>query len=198
MNVAGPCKLIYLKRLFKEDEYYNINSFHPKKKNNKNKRRKEKKKYLSNKKTEIIVYSDSENYERDYTAGHFFQNKSILNIKKVKHDPVNKEFDFNYEIEMNGPFDYLFELRGNLNKALYMEKTEKIKNYPKHLKYTLFCNEKIRNIRKKEFCIIMILFDEIKRNGNKMYKNKQFRESIDSYYFVFFNSNLGLFYDKMA
>ena len=188
MNVGGPCKQIYLKSSFKEDEYYNLNTFQTKRIKIRSKKKKVKKNFQSIlKKSDFEVKSsDSEYNERDYIGGCLLQNKSILIINKVKHDPQNKEFEINYEIQMYGPFDYLFEIRGNLNKALYNEKTEKIKNYPKHLKYSLFCNEKIRNIRNKDFCIILTLFDEVKKTGNKMYKNKQFRESIESYYFVFF------------
>lgn len=102
----------------------------------------------------------------------------------AKNDPINREFDLNFEIEMHGPFDYLFELRGNLNKADYIQKTEKIRNFPKHLKYSLFCNEYIRQIRKMDFAIISSLFEIMKRKGNKMYKKKLYRESIDNYFFV--------------
>jgi hypothetical protein len=116
----------------------------------------------------------------------------------AKNDPVNIEFDLNFEIEMHGPFDYLFELRGNLNKPEYVKKTEKIRNFPKHLKYSLFCNEHIREIRKVDFTIISSFFEIIKRKGNRMYKKKLYRESIDNYFFVYLFFNLGLLYIEVV
>jgi hypothetical protein len=99
---------------------------------------------------------------------------------------------------MHGPFDYLFELRGNLNKPEYVKKTEKIRNFPKHLKYSLFCNEHIREIRKVDFTIISSFFEIIKRKGNRMYKKKLYRESIDNYFFVYLFFNLGLLYIEVV
>ena len=172
------------KRVFKEDEYDIMTTFESHIKRNiarrprENKNKKPRKEILDDKS------SQTDYNEREYTEGCPILNKSKISSKLVKHDPINKNIEFSYEIEMYGPFDYLFELRGNLNKHDYFEKTEKIRNFPKHLKYSLFCNEKIRNIRKNEFSIIIFLFDEAKKTGNKLYKLKKFRESIDNYFFV--------------
>ena len=195
MNVASPAKQIHLKRIFKEDDYCDINSYRPRKKRRCDEKKKIRKNYQPKIKTPEVrdaKSSDTDQDEREFKGKFPSLNKCKEVVKIVKNDPPNKEFDLNYEIHMYGPFDYLFELRGNLNKPKYIEKTEKIRNYPKHLKYSLFCNEKIREIRKNDFSMISSLFEEIKKSGNKMYKNKQFRESIDNYFFVTFSLKLRL------
>ena len=172
------------KRVFKEDEYDNMTTFQTQKKRNKIRRPRENKIKKPYKAILDDKSSQTDYNEREYTGGCPILNKSSISSNIVKHDPINKNFEVSYEIDMHGPFDYLFELRGNLNKPEYFEKTDKIRNYPKHLKYSLFCNEKIRNIRKKEFSIIVFLFDEAKKTGNKLYKSKKFLESIDNYLFI--------------
>jgi hypothetical protein len=85
---------------------------------------------------------------------------------------------------MYGPFDYLFELRGNLNKGEFTQKTNKLRNMSKHLKNSLFCNEKIREVRKRDFSMVSSLFNEMKKTGNKFYKSKNYREALDNYFYV--------------
>jgi hypothetical protein len=68
-----------------------------------------------------------------------------------------------------------------MSKAEFMNKTEKIRKLPYHLKYTLFSTEEIKKLRQKEFAFIYFHFDEMKEKGNKMYKRGKFREAIDFY-----------------
>ena len=64
----------------------------------------------------------------------------------------------------------------------FLNNTRKIRKIPKHLLYTLFVNDEIKNIRKKnDFCYIAHKFNEYKDKGNKLYKKKKFREAVDSY-----------------
>jgi len=77
-----------------------------------------------------------------------------------------------------------------MNELEFLNNTRKIRKIPKHLKYTLFVNDEIKNIRKKnDFSYIAHKFSEYKEKGNKFYKKKKFREAIESYIEVKKNNN---------
>lgn len=71
-----------------------------------------------------------------------------------------------------------------MNKNEFIEKTNRIRSFPNHLKYTLFANEKIKSVRQKEFAFTHLLFEEFKEKGNKNYKKGKFKDSIDCYVMV--------------
>lgn len=98
-----------------------------------------------------------------------------------KNDPQNKEFEFHYEIQCHGQFDFFFEFRGELDKTDFAENTKILRSYPRHLKYTLFANDKIKHFRLKDFSFVYYFYEELKKKGNRLYKRGKFRESIDLY-----------------
>ena len=104
--------------------------------------------------------------------------------------PEIKEFQLYYEIPFHGKYDFVFFLRGNMEKADWTEKTKKIKNYPRHLKNTLFYqnNEKLQQIHKQNFLKIYKIYSKIKKFGINLYNNKKFRECLEQ-----FNYAYGLF-----
>ena len=104
--------------------------------------------------------------------------------------PEIKEFQLYYEIPFHGKYDFVFFLRGNMEKADWTEKTKKIKNYPRHLKNTLFYqnNEKLQQIHKQNFQKIYKIYSKIKKFGLNLYNNKKFRECLEQ-----FNYAYGLF-----
>jgi tetratricopeptide (TPR) repeat protein len=54
------------------------------------------------------------------------------------------------------------------------------------MKYSLFHNdEKITKLRTKEFPVIYFVYDEMKDKGNKLYKKRKYRESIDYYVYAY-------------
>lgn len=115
-----------------------------------------------------------------------YDGKRYFNFKIVKKDPGNKHFDRFYEIQRFGQFDFLFDIRGPYSKEEYLEKTEKFRSYPRHMKLSLFHNdEKITKLRTKEFPLIYFVYDEVKDKGNKLYKKKKFREAIDYYIYAY-------------
>ena len=57
---------------------------------------------------------------------------------KGRLDPKNKDFEEFYEIPCFGNYDFMFFLRGGLSQEEWIEKTKKMRKYPRHLKYTLF------------------------------------------------------------
>ena len=104
--------------------------------------------------------------------------------------PEIKEFQLYYEIPFHGKYDFVFFLRGNMEKTDWTEKTKKIKNYPRHLKNTLFYqnNEKLQQIHKQNFQKIYKIYSKIKKSGLNLYNNKKYRECLEQ-----FNYAYGLF-----
>ena len=127
----------------------------------------------------IDIDSDAES-QFDYNT----KSKNLLiNIfhNIVKDDPQNKHFPFFYEINFYGQYDFIFEFKGDKTKSEFSKLTTKIRQYPHHLKYTLFANEKIKALREKEFIFVFYTFDEIKEKGNKLYKRGKFRDALEAY-----------------
>jgi len=80
----------------------------------------------------------------------------------------------------------MFDLQGTLTRQEFHDKTQKLRSYPRHLKYSIFRNtdEKLIKLREKEYPIVFFIYDEVKEKGNKMYKKKKFREAINIYSYV--------------
>lgn len=68
-----------------------------------------------------------------------------------------------------------------MSKTDFADSTKQLRNFPKHLKYTLFANDKIKQFRQKDFSFVYFFYEELKKKGNRMYKKNKFRESIDFY-----------------
>ena len=106
-------------------------------------------------------------------------NQQSKNIKN--NDPIDHKFNFHYPIIFHTKYDYVFKFRGKFSKKEFLQRTIKIRSYPLHLKTSLFFYEKCNPIRKKDFSFIKIYFNEIKKKGNKLYKKRKFRESLENY-----------------
>ena len=100
---------------------------------------------------------------------------------KGKRDPSNKDFELFYEIPCFGNYDFMFFLRGNLTQEEWIEKTRKIRKYPRHLKYTLFYQnqEKLKEVHKAEFPRVFFIYDDIKQKGIRLYNRKKYREALE-------------------
>lgn len=104
----------------------------------------------------------------------------------VSKDPKNKQFGFFFEIPKFRPFDFIFDLKGQLSRSEFEEKTKMLRSYPKHLLYTLFIrDEKYKQVRQREFPIIFFLYDDIKQNGGKFYRKGKFQLAFDNYCYVY-------------
>ena len=108
-------------------------------------------------------------------------------MNKVKKDPVNKHYDRSYEIPRFGPFDFMFHMRGLLEIPEYLEKTKKLRSYPRHMRYTLFTqhDEKLQKVHEKEFPMVFFIYDDIKEKGNRLFRRKKFREAIEHYNYAY-------------
>lgn len=88
----------------------------------------------------------------------------------------------------------MFEYKGELAELDFLNNTRKIRKLPKHLLFTLFVSDEIKQIRKKnDFSFIVHKFLELKDKGNKLYKKKKYREALDAYIEVRFLSFQHLF-----
>lgn len=104
----------------------------------------------------------------------------------IKRDPANCEFEPFFEIPIYGNYDFIFEIKGTVSKEEFNLKTKNIKKMPRHLKYTLFTqDERIKIIRTKEFPIAYFIYDEVKDKGNKLFKQKKYRESLNYYNYAY-------------
>lgn len=102
-------------------------------------------------------------------------------MNKGKKDPVNKHFEQYYEIPCFGPYDFLFLLRGSLDTEEWLEKTEKLRGYPRYLRNTLFyqAQEKLQKVHEKEFPMVFFIYDDIKQKANRLYRRKKYKEAIE-------------------
>ena len=127
-----------------------------------------------NKKEEEKNASDEDSGEDEHFGG-------CPVMGRGKKDPSNKDFELYYEIPCFGNYDFLFFLRGNLTQEEWIEKTKKIRKYPRHLKYTLFYQnqEKLKEVHKAEFPRIFFIYDDIKQKGIRLYNRKKYREALE-------------------
>jgi tetratricopeptide (TPR) repeat protein len=108
-------------------------------------------------------------------------------MNKTKKDPANKHYEECYEIPRFGPFDFMFHLRGMLEPEDYLEKTKKVRSFPRHMRHTLFLqnNEKLKKVHEKEFPMVFFIYDDIKEKGNRLFRRKKFRECIENYNYAY-------------
>ena len=104
--------------------------------------------------------------------------------------PEIKEFKLYYEIPFHGKYDFVFLLRGNMEKTDWTKKTSKIRTFPRHLKNTLFYqdNDKFKKIHLLNLKKIYQIYSKIKNGGLILYNNRKFRECLEQ-----FNYAYGLF-----
>lgn len=102
-------------------------------------------------------------------------------MNKGRKDPANKDFEPFYEIPCFGNYDFIFFLRGGLSQEEWIEKTKKMRKYPRHMRYTLFyqAQEKLQEVHKAEFPRVFFIYDDIKQKGIRFYNRKKYREALE-------------------
>ena len=125
--------------------------------------------------------------EKDEDSGDETEQGGCPVVGKNRSEPGNKDFKLHYEIPLYGPFDFLFYLKGNLEEDDWKQKTEKIRNIPRHLKYTLFYQDQkeLEEIHKLEFPKIFFMFDELKQKGIRYYNRNKFREALEYFNYAY-------------
>ena len=136
--------------------------------------------------------SESSPIRLNFSSKNKVENKNTKSdyIRKIIEKVDIKEFNLYYEIPFNGKYDFVFLLRGNLEKEDWTLKTSKIRTYPRHLKNTLFYqnNEKLRKIHSFNYKKIYQIYTKIKNEALKLYNDKNYRECLEQ-----FNYAYGLF-----
>ena len=135
------------------------------------------KKESKNKKKEENEKNESE----DDDSGDEMPTGGCPVMGKGRMDPKNKDFEEFYEIPCFGNYDFIFFLRGGLSQQEWLEKTKKMRKYPRHLKYTLFYQnqEKLKEVHKAEFPRVFFIYDDIKQKGIRLYNRKKYREALE-------------------
>ena len=141
------------------------------------------KKESKNKKKEENEKNESE----DDDSGDEMPTGGCPVMGKGRMDPKNKDFEEFYEIPCFGNYDFMFFLRGSLSQEEWIEKTRKIRKYPRHLKYTLFYQnqEKLKEVHKAEFPRVFFIYDDIKQKGIRLYNRKKYREALEHFYYAY-------------
>lgn len=133
--------------------------------------------------------SESSPIKKNYSSKNNNKDKNIFKYN-LNIFPELKEFNLYYEIPFHEKYDFIFLLRGNLEKKDWILKTKNLRQYPKHLKNTLFYQNdiKLQQIHKYSFNKIYQIYNKIKNAGINLYNNKKFKECLDQ-----FNYAYGLF-----
>ena len=107
--------------------------------------------------------------------------RTSSHLNKGRRDPINKHFNQYYEIPCFGAYDFIFFMRGSLTTEEWLKKTEKLRKYPRHMKYTLFyqAQEKLQKVHEAEFPRVFFIYDDIKQKANRLYKRKKYKECIE-------------------
>ena len=130
---------------------------------------------------ENIIKNENEKNNSDEDSGEEEMFGGCPVMGKGRKDPENKDFEQYYEIPCFGNYDFMFFLRGSLTQEEWIEKTKKIRKYPRHLKYTLFYQnqEKLKEVHKAEFPRVFFIYDDIKQKGIRLYNRKKYREALE-------------------
>ena len=91
--------------------------------------------------------------------------------------------------EMNNliyyPYDFFFDLINYKTKDL-VNKSKKIRNIPKFIRYTLFLNdESIKKVRKMNFSQSFIVGEQLKESTEKIYKEGNYYEALQQYILIY-------------
>ena len=104
-----------------------------------------------------------------------------------QNDPLSTTFTPYYEINMfYHSYDFIFD-RLNYKTEEQFKSSKTIRNYPRHLRKTLFLNsnEKIKQLRKKDFGSIFVIAENLKDKANTLYKNEQYHEALNHYTIIY-------------
>ena len=100
----------------------------------------------------------------------------------------NSKFEYHYEVPMPETIqDFRFNITNYSKEGI--EKSKFLRNMPRHLRNTIFIkNEKLEQMRKREFPIIFLVCEEMKEKAYKLYESKKFFEALN-----LFNAMYALF-----
>lgn len=102
------------------------------------------------------------------------------------NDPLSTNFTPHYELNLIfHSYDFLFDKLNYETEELYKQ-SKTVRSYPHHLRSTLFIsNEKIKQLRKRDFTSIFMVGEEIKDKANKCYNDNQYYEALSLYSVIY-------------
>ena len=125
--------------------------------------------------------NDNDKNDSDDDSGEDEPRSGCPVMGRGKLDPKNKDFEEFFEVPCFGNYDFMFLLKGGLSQQEWLEKTKKMRKYPRHLKYTLFyqSQEKLKEVHKAEFPRVFFIYDDIKQKGIRLYNRKKYHEALE-------------------
>ena len=102
-------------------------------------------------------------------------------MNSINKDITNKKFEYHYEVPMPETIqDFRFNISNYSPEG--MQKSKILRSMPRHLRNTIFIkNDKLEEIRKREFPIIFLICEEMKEKAFKLYEEKKYKEALNLY-----------------
>ena len=96
-------------------------------------------------------------------------------------DLRNTKFEYHYEVPLPETIqDFRFNITNYSKEGI--ENSKILRNMPRHLRNTIFIkNDKVEQLRKREFPVLFLLCEEMKEKAYKLYESKKYIEVLNLY-----------------
>ena len=96
-------------------------------------------------------------------------------------DLRNTKFEYHYEVPLTETIqDFRFNITNYSKEGI--ENSKILRNMPRHLRNTIFIkNDKVEQLRKREFPVLFLLCEEMKEKAYKLYESKKYIEALNLY-----------------
>jgi hypothetical protein len=96
-------------------------------------------------------------------------------------DLRNTKFEYHYEVPLPETIqDFRFNITNYSKEGI--ENSKILRNMPRHLRNTIFIkNDKVEQLRKREFPVLFLLCEEMKEKAYKLYESKKYIEALNLY-----------------
>ena len=103
-------------------------------------------------------------------------------------DLRNTKFEYHYEVPLPETIqDFRFNITNYSKEGI--ENSKILRNMPRHLRNTIFIkNDKVEQLRKREFPVLFLLCEEMKEKAYKLYESKKYLDALS-----LFNAMYALF-----
>ena len=101
-------------------------------------------------------------------------------------DPLSTKFYPHYDLKLVfHSYDFVFEQLNYENEDVYKQ-AKTVRGYPHHLRSTLFiANDKLKELRRKDFMTVFMVGEELKDKANKLYKEDKFYDALSMYNLIY-------------
>jgi tetratricopeptide (TPR) repeat protein len=129
-------------------------------------------------KSEFILETKNEEEDDDLDEDGYIKGGGCpMRIPKE----LSTDFNFAHEIPFYHKNDFYFNIRGTVSDKDFLEKSQKIKNMPRHVKHSLFLlkDEVMQKIRaKNDFTQTYFAFEDLRNKANKIFSKGNYRQAI--------------------